>query len=91
MTESPPAFEHGLNTVEQGGCMDIDLAEAAMRCVMRGQVPDHELARWLGAMALRVPDVPELLGFVKAFLADMVRVPCATPPERRSEEHTSEL
>ena len=82
MTDAPPAFDHALGAVEGGACLDIDQAEAAMRCVMRGQVPNDALARWLGAMALRVPTVDELLGFVKAFLADMVRVPCATPPER---------
>ena len=49
---------------------------------MRGQVPEPMLARWLGAMALRVPTRDELLGFVKAFLPSMVRVPTATPPER---------
>ena len=82
MTDAPPAFAHALAAVEGDGCMDMDQAETAMRCVMRGQVPDPELARWLGAMALRVPTQQELIGFVKAFLADMVRVPCATPPER---------
>lgn len=82
MTDAPPAFVHALAAVEGGGCMDLDQAESGMRCVMRGQVAAPELARWLGAMALRVPTQPELLGFVKAFLADMVRVPCTTPPER---------
>ena len=53
-----------------------------MECVLRGQVPEPMLARWLGAMALRVPTAAELIGFVKAFLPVMVRVPATTPPER---------
>jgi anthranilate phosphoribosyltransferase len=57
-------------------------AEAAMSCVMDGSVPDPALARWLGTMALRVPSMHEILGFVKAFQSRMIRVPTTLPPER---------
>jgi anthranilate phosphoribosyltransferase len=81
-TTAPGDFEWSLAMVEAGGTMATEAAQGAMACVMRGQVPDPMLARWLGAMALRVPTTAELLGFVKAFLPGMVRVPAATPPER---------
>lgn len=79
---APGDFEWSLAMVEAGAVLTTDVAQRAMECVMRGQVPEPMLARWLGAMALRVPTSPELLGFVKAFLPGMVRVPTATPPER---------
>lgn len=79
---APGDFEWSLAMVETGATLTTDAAQRAMACVMRGQVPDPMLARWLGSMALRVPTAAELLGFVKAVLPGMVRVPTATPPER---------
>lgn len=78
----PGDFEWSLAMVEAGAVLTTGVAQRAMECVMRGQVPEPMLARWLGAMALRVPTSAELLGFVQAFLPGMVRVPTATPPER---------
>lgn len=78
----PEPFRAALDAVEGGGAQSMDQAEHAMACVMDGAVPDAALARWLGAMALRVPDTFELVGFVKAFGARMVRVPTTTAPER---------
>ena len=79
---APGDFEWSLAMVEAGGSLSTDIAQRAMDCVVRGQVPNPMLARWLGAMSLRVPTSAELLGFVKAFLPGMVRVPTVTPPER---------
>jgi anthranilate phosphoribosyltransferase len=81
-TSAPGDFEWALAMIEAGGTMSTDAARKAMGCVMRGEVPDPVLARWLGAMALRVPTTAELVGFVSAFLPGMVRVPASTPPER---------
>lgn len=78
----PEPFRVSLDTLEGGGTLATDEAERAMRCVMDGSVPDEALARWLGCMSLRVPESRELVGFVKAFLSRMIRVPSVTPPER---------
>jgi anthranilate phosphoribosyltransferase len=80
--DMPGPFRDSLDVLEGGGTLATIQAEAAMCCVMDGGVPDPALARWLGAMALRVPTAQELLGFVKAFQARMIRVPSTLPPER---------
>lgn len=81
-TLTPGPFLEALDVLEGGGTLTTDQAERSMSCVMGGTVPDPALARWLGAMALRVPESRELIGFVKAFQARMVRVPTTLPPER---------
>lgn len=78
----PGPFRASLDVLEGSGVLSTEQAESAMACVMDGSVPDEALARWLGAMALRVPESRELIGFVKAFQSRMVRIPTTIPPER---------
>jgi anthranilate phosphoribosyltransferase len=78
----PGPFRSSLDVLEGGGALSTEQDEAAMASVMDGFVPNEALARWLGAFALRVPEAHELVGFVKAFQARMVRIPTAVPPER---------
>jgi len=75
-------FLDTLAHVEDGRTLSRPQAAAAMRAIMDGHVPEDHLARWLGALALRVPTSQELLGFVAAAMSTAVRVPCRTPPER---------
>jgi len=78
----PGPFRASLDVLEGAGTLSMEQAEASMGCVMEGTVPDEALARWLGALALRVPESRELIGFVKAFQGRMIRIPTTIPPER---------
>jgi anthranilate phosphoribosyltransferase len=78
----PGPFRTSLDVLEGSGVLSTAQAEASIACVMDGSVPDEALARWLGALSLRVPQPCELIGFVKAFQDRMVRVPTTVPPER---------
>jgi anthranilate phosphoribosyltransferase len=53
-----------------------------MGLVLDGKVEEAPLARWLGALSLRVPAADELFGCMQAILARARMVPARTSPER---------
>lgn len=64
-------FTHGLKQVISGKSLTSEEAEAAFEEIMKGQVPESQLASFLTALYMRGETKEELLGAVKAVRRQM--------------------
>ena len=71
---SEAVFADTLKQVGSGRTLSAEESAAAFASIMRGEVSQPRIAAFLTALAVRRPQVPEIVGAVRAMRASMRKV-----------------